>query len=121
MTNSPIILPRDLITAPLSENDAINNFRIAETMPDDDSDIFLMIRDLLINEEILAFDPELEYLRPLYDILRESFFALSTQSLSILRLDYSLCPMHSCDYAICFDDDDPECAQIRACFPNHDT
>jgi hypothetical protein len=41
--------------------------------------------------------------------------------LSMLRLDESLCPLHHCDYAICFDDDDPECAPIRACFPHHDT
>jgi hypothetical protein len=42
-------------------------------------------------------------------------------ALSAMRLDFSLCPMHSCDYAICFDDDDSECAAIRACFPSHDT
>lgn len=41
--------------------------------------------------------------------------------LSHLRLQYSICPLHACDYAICFDDDDPECAAIRSCFPNHDT
>lgn len=40
---------------------------------------------------------------------------------SRLALDYSLCPIHFCDYAICFDDDDAECAQIRAVFPSHDS
>lgn len=43
------------------------------------------------------------------------------QYISNAALDASLCPMHFCDYAICFDDDDPECATIRALFPLHDT
>ena len=43
------------------------------------------------------------------------------QLLSELCLGESLCPMHRVDYAICFDDDDPECAAIRAVFPAHDT
>lgn len=38
-----------------------------------------------------------------------------------LAMDLSLCPMHYNDWAGCFDDD-PECAQIRAVFPDsHDT
>jgi hypothetical protein len=41
--------------------------------------------------------------------------------LSDLLLSYSLCPMHHTDYAICFDDENPECATIRAYFPSHDT
>lgn len=49
------------------------------------------------------------------------FHSLDIELRSRLLLDYSLCPMHRCDYAICFDDDDPDCAAIRACFPNHDT
>jgi hypothetical protein len=32
-----------------------------------------------------------------------------------------LCPVHFRDYAICFDDDDIECAQVRAVHPVHDT
>lgn len=37
-------------------------------------------------------------------------------------IDMSLCPMHFCDWCSCFDDDDEECAQIRAIFPHsHDT
>lgn len=38
-----------------------------------------------------------------------------------LMLSYSICPMHHIDYAICFDDDDPECAAIRIAEPTHDT
>lgn len=36
-------------------------------------------------------------------------------------LSYSLCPMHQVDYAICFDDQNPACASIRAAYPEHDT
>ena len=46
---------------------------------------------------------------------------LNRDAISQLRLSDSLCPLHACDYAICFDDDDAECAAIRSCFPNHDT
>jgi hypothetical protein len=35
-------------------------------------------------------------------------------------LDASLCPLHWRDYAICFDDDDPECAAIRIIHPGRD-
>lgn len=41
--------------------------------------------------------------------------------ISMLRYNHSLCPLHGIDYAICFDDMDPECAVIRHCFPSHDT
>lgn len=41
--------------------------------------------------------------------------------ISTTALDLSLCPMHFVDYAACFDDDMPDCAAIRACFPSHDT
>lgn len=41
---------------------------------------------------------------------------------SQLAMDLSLCPMHFVDWAICFDDEDPTCEQIRAVFPHsHDT
>lgn len=38
-----------------------------------------------------------------------------------LLLSLSLCPMHERDYAICFDDEDPECAAIRETHPSHST
>lgn len=41
--------------------------------------------------------------------------------LTELLLSYSLCPLHAIDYAICFDDDDAECAPIRIIHPSHDT
>lgn len=37
-------------------------------------------------------------------------------------ISMSLCPMHFCDWAACFDDDDKECSAIRAIYPHsHDT
>lgn len=45
----------------------------------------------------------------------------TTDWVSTQALNMSLCPIHFVDYAACFDDDDPECDQIRACFPSHDT
>lgn len=39
-----------------------------------------------------------------------------------LYIENSLCPIHHCDWAACFDDQDPECEQVRAIYPNsHDT
>ncbi len=50
------------------------------------------------------------------------FYNLSRDELSMTMLEYSLCPLHFIDFAICFDDDDPDCAQIRTIFPaSHDT
>ena len=84
------------------------------------------IRALLIDDT----DDDLE--SPDADTLRDHILALrehaelphdesATTALSMLALDFSLCPMHMIDYAICFDDDDPDCATIRAFFPSHDT
>jgi hypothetical protein len=60
------------------------------------------------------------------ELLRDLLTALmmhphSTELTTAMLLDNSLCPMHAIDYAICFDDDDPECAAIRAIHPSHDT
>lgn len=41
--------------------------------------------------------------------------------LSIECVGQSVCPVHRCDYVACFLDDDPECAQVRMYFPQHDT
>ena len=40
---------------------------------------------------------------------------------TFICLSLSLCPIHETDYAICFDDEDPECAQVRKIHPTHDT
>lgn len=39
--------------------------------------------------------------------------------LSNLAMEFSLCPIHFVDWAICFDDENPECDQVRRIFPNH--
>ena len=38
--------------------------------------------------------------------------------ISQLAMAMSLCPLHFCDWASCFDDEDEECAQIQAIFPH---
>lgn len=48
-------------------------------------------------------------------------YGLEGSALTELRLNYSLCPVHAWDYAICFDDENPECAQVRAIHPEHDS
>lgn len=90
------------------------------------------LRDLLIDRDATSTpdpNPQLANFNSpayIYDFIR-SLLALidaapyQTDSLSRLALDHSLCPMHFIDYAICFDDDDPDCAAIRSIFPDHDT
>lgn len=80
------------------------------------------IRALLINPD----DELLDYYTPRAAAIERPRFtamiaAMTTDDRSTLMLALSLCPLHSCDYAICFDDDDPECESIRACFPEHDS
>lgn len=90
------------------------------------------LRDLLIDRDATASDDRADDPFPLnapdfiYDYLRALLAIIDnapymTDRMTALLLDNSLCPMHAIDYAICFDDDDPTCAAIRACFPNHDT
>lgn len=46
----------------------------------------------------------------------------SRGTLTELAISMSLCPLHFVDWAICFDDTDPECSQIREIYPySHDT
>lgn len=53
---------------------------------------------------------------PIFDMINQPESSM-IQYRSILCLKNSICPIHRCDYAICFDDDDDECAQLRAAFP----
>lgn len=69
----------------------------------------------------LAFDAPNATTRRANSQMLQILINLDRDEISRLRLDDSLCPMHACDYAICFDDDDPECAPIRIIFPSHDT
>lgn len=47
--------------------------------------------------------------------------SLDREALTEYALGVSLCPIHFVDYAICFDDENPECSQIRMVHPGHDT
>lgn len=72
---------------------------------------------------ILVIDPEddTDDLECDRDAILAALKALSRDDRSQLALALSLCPLHECDYAICFDDEDVECVAIRKIFPTHDT
>ena len=84
-----------------------------------DEDKHQALREILMldSDEPMPWDlvgDEIERMRTLVE-------ALDDGAASLLRLEFSLCPLHRRDYAICFDDDEPECAALRLCFPSHDT
>lgn len=90
------------------------------------------LRDLLIDRNAMPSDPNSTDPFPLdadldtYNFIRSLLHNIDaapymTDAMTALLLDNSLCPMHAIDYAICFDDDDPDCAAIRAIHPSHDT
>ena len=90
------------------------------------------LRDLLIDRNATASPARADDPFPLdapdfiYDFIRACLALIDaadyqTDRMTAMLLDNSLCPMHAIDYAICFDDDDPDCAAIRAIHPSHDT
>lgn len=127
-TNSPDLIratePPYYSTAADLANEMLRDLLIAD---DDDRLADAIDRDYYRDESPTSLDPTisldilamLDELISLLDIIRTDPYSI--HFLSQLRLDHSLCPMHHCDYAACFDDDDPECATIRAYFPDHDT
>lgn len=49
-------------------------------------------------------------------------YRFSRDEITRITIAQSLCPLHFCDWAACFDDEDKECEQIRAIYPyGHDT
>lgn len=92
---------------------------------DDESaalDNFLAIRALLIDRDDTLLDLYTDRIAPtIRDSIIALIDALPRTELTLLAYDLSLCPLHMRDYAICFDDDDDECAAIRAILPDHDT
>jgi hypothetical protein len=90
---------------------------------------FAALRDLMIDADAtpdFADDDPYRIADALHAALRDALLTLTASpyhrdDLTKLALDNSLCPMHFCDYAICFDDDDDECAAIRLIHPSHDT
>lgn len=105
----------------------INHHRINEllndpSLDDDDANFFSSLRHMLITRELHSDRsnrltiPQRRAMLELRDLIAE----LDRHDLTELLLDFSICPLHRIDYAICFDDDDPECAAIRMIHPNHD-
>lgn len=85
------------------------------------------LRDLLIDRDYTPTDTELDcpdyaYATMRYLLAIIDAYPYNRETLTKLLLDNSLCPLHAIDFAICFDDDDPECAAIRTIYPHsHDT
>lgn len=87
------------------------------------------IRELMIGEDYLdevteaeragGFIPDRQEAQELIEEMRVSPHFRDT--LSRTALDMSVCPFHFTDYAECFEEEYPECAGIRQCFPSHDT
>lgn len=112
---------------------AIHTINTISKLPDESCDIYIAIRSLLIDPYDTEPMPSIPNADPFMPMIRSALRTLfddertddrpyySRAALSDLMLNYSLCPMHRIDYAICFDDDDPDCAAIRAYFPIHDS
>lgn len=78
------------------------------------------VREMLINENSLPMEPLSGRILDLQRV-QIALDAMDTETMTTLLLQYSLCPIHRVDYAICFDDEDPECEQVRRIHPAHDT
>jgi hypothetical protein len=97
---------------------ALAIFRDIESRDNDMLDTSMMLRDILCDSD----EPlTTTYCASMLDDALLAYANLDRETLTALRLEYSLCPLHATDYAICFDDDDPDCAAIRAIHPSHDT
>ena len=69
--------------------------------------------DAVVREGLIGIDA---------DHAIEMLDAGSRDEVSELAMSLSLCPIHFVDWAICFDDEDPTCEQVRLIFPiGHDT
>lgn len=89
-----------------------------------DDDFSLDYRSLLIEDDAAVeaagrMTPLLRELAGLLAVIRADPYE-GREWLTAQLLDYSLCPLHGCDYAICFDDENPECDAIRRVHPMHD-
>lgn len=97
-----------------------------------DGDFISTVREMLTWDDVQTWDDDrlhsflmdsshtdryLDVIR-VHDCIRQ----LSRDQLSEMLMQHSLCPIHHVDWAICFDDLEPGCEQIRFCFPTgHDT
>ncbi len=95
-------------------------------------DLFIMIDELPSETEAQAYyteSPTIEFYQVDLDFFMSLWQSVRTlyenpwvrEDFTRLALEQSLCPLHLVDYAICFDDDDQECAAIRIVHPSHDT
>lgn len=111
----------------MTATEELNNLLTA--LDDEDGLVSAAVRELLIcrgDFDMSCIEVDESLARRLHGIIGRLFVAAGTnpperEDLTALALEYSLCPMHFCDYAICFDDDRPECAAIRTIHPGHDT
>lgn len=87
-----------------------------DPLPTSDDHLLEMIYEPEQFPDIL---PKLRELAAALDEVRSNEYR--RDEFSYMRLAQSLCPMHGNDYQGCFEDDDPECSQIRAIFPGHDS
>jgi hypothetical protein len=89
----------------------------AEAAADLEAERAILICDDSIELQALAAEFGLE----LVTEIAKRIACLPREAETALLLAHSLCPLHRIDYAICFDDEAPECAPIRAIHPDHDT
>lgn len=112
-----------LLDDPLAA-ETLRNMMLATSLPDDDDP------NMHYNDD--DFDPctndtdDINASCALADAMHDDYQTLIADplrrdELTELALSLSLCPMHLCDYAICFDDANDECAAIRLIHPSHDT
>lgn len=114
----------EYIRTPSHIDAAITAINAIAKLPDDDASIYIAIRNRLIDDspsDNPNIHPALAATIHSCISLLESDSIYARHALSDLCLNYSLCPLHRIDYAICFDDRDSECANIRICFPIHDS
>lgn len=87
----------------------------------------LDLDELYFNRDLLIIEPDDNITHEQAQRIIELLHTIASDEycrddLSHLAMSFSLCPMHFVDWAICFDDQDPECEQIRSVFPyGHDT
>jgi len=84
-----------------------------------DGDFQQDVREMLISGE-LPEEPESGRILDLQRV-QLCIATLDREQLTAMLLEYSLCPVHRIDYAICFDDETESCAAVRFIHPGHDT
>jgi len=86
-----------------------------ETDPDPD-----LLENTPKDRRQLILDDALK-MRSAYQTLMTARDAGMDETITAILLDMSLCPIHLCDYAACFDDRVVECEPVRRIHPCHDT